>query len=287
MTLPCHSAPGLLIHAAQPLGAPCAYYCLSRLPMENETLYLWFGRPEDFEDKEIFERASALLSEDERTRMSAFKFEASRREYLAAHLLARTALSHGTPQAPESWRFQANPYGKPFVDPSCDLFLSLSRRRGLVACLVACGYEVGVDVESHERSAEIIEIANRVFSREERAQLDPMSAREKQDHALSLWTLKEAYCKARGMGFSLPLQKFSFVRCTPSGLRLEVDSSLGDNPAGWKFCLLDRAGHRVALMVERRQEPRLEVRELRPFQVPASLPEKPQPSWFPLWKESS
>jgi 4'-phosphopantetheinyl transferase len=255
--------------------------------MENATLYLWFGRPDDLEDKEIFGRASAVLSEDERSRMRSFKFEASRREYLAAHLLARTALSHCTPQAPESWRFRSNQYGKPFIDPPCDLFFSLSRRRGLVACLVARGYEVGVDVESHERSAEIIEIANRVFSPEELAQLDPMSSDDRLDHAVSLWTLKEAYCKARGMGFSLPLQKFSFVRFPSAGLHFEVDFSLGDDAARWKFCLLDQAGHRVALMVERRQEPRLEVRETRPFQVPSLFPEKPRPSWFPLAKEST
>ena len=41
--------------------------------MENETLYLWFGRPDDFEDKEVFERASALLSKDERSRMSSLQ----------------------------------------------------------------------------------------------------------------------------------------------------------------------------------------------------------------------
>jgi phosphopantetheinyl transferase len=255
--------------------------------MENETLYLWFGRPDDFEDKEIFERASALLSEDERSRMRSFKFASSRREYLAAHLLARTALSHCTPHAPESWLFQTNQYGKPFVDPPSNLSFSLSRRRGLVACLVVRGCDVGVDVESIERSAEIIEIAHRVFSAQELAQLDQMSPDLRLDHAVSLWTLKEAYCKSRGMGFSLPLQKFSFVRCPPEGLCFELDSALGDDAARWKFCLLDRAGHRVALMVERRQEPRLEVRELRPFQVPSLLPEHSRPSWFPLAKEST
>lgn len=254
--------------------------------MENETLYLWFGRPDDFEDKEISERASALLSEDERSRMHSFKFEASRREYLAAHLLARTALSHCTPHAPEFWRFRANPYGKPFVDPLSDLSFSLSRRHGLVACLVARGYEVGVDVESYERSAQIIEVANRVFSAQELAQLDQLSPDLRLDHAVSLWTLKEAYCKARGMGFSLPLQRFSFLRSPSAGLHFEVDFSLGDDAARWKFCLLDRAGHRVALIVERRQEPRLEVREMRPFQVPSLLPEKPCPSWFPRAKGS-
>jgi 4'-phosphopantetheinyl transferase len=250
--------------------------------MQNEAIYLWFARPDDFTDREIFEGASALLSDSERSRMRIFKFEASQREYLAAHFLVRTALAHQESTPPQDWRFRTNEYGRPSVDPACGLFFSLSRRRGLVACLIAHEHEVGLDLESTERAAQIIDIAPRVFSPKERAQLDSMTAPDKSDHAVSLWTLKEAYCKARGLGFSLPLQKLSFLGCPPGDVRLELDPSIGDSPERWRFCLLDRDGHRIALMVERLRPPRLEVRVLQPFQAPSLLPENPLPTWFPL-----
>ena len=68
-----------------------------------------------------------------------------------------------------------------------------------------------MDVESFSRAEEIVPLAPRVFSAAERAQLDALPAAERPDRALSLWTLKEAYIKARGMGLSLPLQEISFL----------------------------------------------------------------------------
>ena len=249
--------------------------------MDSGILYLWFAYPDDLLDEQAFARSLDLLSEDEHEKLQRFKFEASRREYLAAHTLARTALSHCDPIPPEAWHFRTNSYGKPFLDPPSDLFFSLSRRRGLVACLVARGAEVGVDVESHERAGEVLEIAPRVFSVQERAQLSSMTGSDKLDRALSLWTLKEAYAKARGMGLSLPLQEFSFIHCPPRGMALEDNTSIGANTERWRFCTLDHVGHRIALMAEFQRQPHLEVRAMRPFQVPSLLPHDPQPVWFP------
>lgn len=253
--------------------------------MASDTLHLWFAYPDDFNEESVIERFLALLSEGERRKLGLFKFDSSRREYLAAHALLRTALSHCAPVAPEAWRFRSNDHGRPFIDPPCDLSFSLSRRRGLVACLVSQRHEVGIDIESPERSSEILEIANRVFSAKELAQLDRVSIEKKRDHALSLWTLKEAYCKARGMGLSLPLQQFSFLRGPSEDMLLEVDSSIGGDAARWQFALIDHAAHRVALMIERQPEPRLEARLLRPFQAPSCVPTNPRQLWFPLARE--
>jgi len=249
--------------------------------MASETLYLWFAYPDDLIDEQTFVWSSQVLSQGERERLDRFKFDGSRREYLAAHALVRTALLHCGPLTPEAWSFRTNSYGKPYVDPPSDLCFSLSRRAGLVACLVARGAEVGIDVESHEASSNIIEVAPSVLSARELAQLSLMTTDCKHNHALSLWTLKEAYAKARGMGLSLPLQEFSFVDCPPFGMRLEVNPSIGADAERWRFCTLDHAGHRVALMTEFRRQPHLEVRVMRPFQVPSSLPEDPQLAWFP------
>ena len=194
----------------------------------------------------------------------------------------RTALSQYHPLVPEAWRFQLGPYGKPTVDPDCNLRFSLSNSPGLVVCLIAQGAEVGVDVEPYERAGEIAEIASGVFSPLELAQIEVLDHRQILDRALSLWTLKEAYVKARSMGLSLPLNKFSFLFGGADGIRLELDPCLCDEPGRlWRFCLVEHAGHRIALMVGQATVSELQLWEARPLLAPTTRLPAGEVPWFP------
>lgn len=254
---------------------------------------LWLGYPADLLDASVCAACTHVLSETERQRASRFRFERHRREYLATHALARTALACNHPLEPADWRFQQNAHGKPAADPDCGLRFNLSNALELVVCLVARGAEVGVDVEPHRRADEILPLAPRVFSSAEQEQLEALPAGERPARALSLWVLKESYIKARGLGLSLPLRKFSFLFDGAQGIRLAIDPSLNDQPARWHFRLLDRAAHRIALMVDRtacapaareRQLAdsfRLEILEARPPFAPGARLPAADGEWFP------
>lgn len=254
---------------------------------EIAALELWCAYPADLMDPDAARACAALLSEGELARARRFRFERHRLEYLATHALARTALAHNHTFQPADWRFSENAYGKPAVDPGCGLHFNVSNSEGLVVCLVARGpavdpeskIDVGVDVEPFSRSAEIAALAPRVFSATEQAQLESLADAQRLERALSLWVLKEAYIKARGLGLSLPLKKFSFVFDAEEA-RLEMDPVLDDTPARWRFSLLDFAQHRIALMVDTATAP-LEIWEARPPQARArKLPASSSP-WFP------
>jgi 4'-phosphopantetheinyl transferase len=248
--------------------------------MNQETPHLWCAYPDDLLAAELAQRCEALLNEAELLRIKAFRFDRLKREYLTTRTLVRTALSHSRSTAPEAWRFQANAYGKPALDPDCGRRFNLSNSQRLVVCLVGEAAEVGVDVEPFSRAKQILEVAPRVFSPRELAQLDALNGPEKLDRAVSLWTLKESYIKARGMGLSLPLEQISFLFGENAGIRLELDPALGDPADRWRFCLLDHADHRVALMVECASEPALQTWEVRPLlSVPEQLPPGHE-AWF-------
>jgi 4'-phosphopantetheinyl transferase len=233
----------------------------------RSVLHLWCAYPDDLLDVTAAEACMVLLSAKERARWQRFRFEHSRREYLATHALARTALSHYRPVAAQDWQFTANAYGKPDLSPDCGLRFNLSNSAGLAVCLVAdAPAEVGVDVEVHARAEKIAEVARKVFSTEEQAQLDALAGMDRLDRCLSLWTLKEAYIKARGMGMALPLRGISFLFEDSGEVRLELDEELEDNAARWRFRLLNHAGHRIAVMAEEVTEFELEIREFRPEQ---------------------
>ncbi len=208
---------------------------------------------------------------------------------MATRALARIALSREHSQPPASWRFRLNAHGKPSVDldsaPGCGLTFNVSNSPGLVVCLVGEGSDVGVDVEPLSRAGQILQVAPEVFSAEERAQLEALSGAEKSDRAVSLWTLKESYIKARGMGLAIPLDKFSFVFGGAEGIRLEINESLGDPAERWKFCLLDRGGHRIAVMVERQASDELAVWETRPLLSPPVRVDELIADWSPKTEE--
>lgn len=249
--------------------------------MNKKTLHLWCAYPGDLLSEEVAQSCAALLSEEERARAEKFRFSRHRREALASRALVRIALSHYYPLPPASWQFTANAHGKPSAVPDCGLRFNLSNTVGLVACLIAEGSEVGVDAESHARAEKIMELAPKAFSTREQAQLEDLYGAEKQDRALSLWTLKEAYIKARGLGLSLPLDSFSFVFGGAEKIRLELDPDVDAEPERWRFCLLNHAGHRIAVIAEQPVADDLEVWEARPVLAPPVRVAIGCDGWFP------
>jgi 4'-phosphopantetheinyl transferase len=268
-------------------------------------LQLWYAWPADLSEAGVEAACAALLNDAERARAARFRFDRHRREYLASHALARNALSHAHPLPPYAWNYSVNAYGKPAPIPECGLRFNQSNSVELAVCLVAThgreietevGPEVGVDVEAFSRAEEIVPLAPKVFSLAEQAQLNALPAAERPHRALCLWTLKEAYIKARGMGLALPLRGVSFLFGESQGIRLEVDAGVDDNPSRWRFCLLDHVQHRIALVVEAAagnletlaiEVPVLEIFEARPpFAPPTRLPSGPR-TWFPLLAPAS
>ena len=261
-------------------------------------LELWLAYPGELAEPAVEEACAALLDDAERARATRFRFDRHRREFLATHALTRVALSHAHPLPAHAWSFSVNKYGKPSPIPKCGLRFNQSNSVELAVCLIArteahsaAAAEVGVDVELFARAEEIVPLAPRVFSAAERAQLDALPIAARPDRALSLWTLKEAYIKARGMGLSLPLQGISFLfdgpqamrfENGPQAIRFEVAPGVDDDPGRWRFCRLDYAGHRIALAVEANAARPPEVFEVRPpFGLPTRLAWG-SPAWFPV-----
>jgi 4'-phosphopantetheinyl transferase len=259
-----------------------------QIPTGGFALELWLAHPSDLAEPAIEEACAALLDDVERARAARFRFARHRIEFLATHALTRAGLSHGHSLPPQAWSFSVNKYGKPSPMPECGLGFNQSNSLELAVCLIARPStmggaipDVGVDVESFARAEEIVPLAQRVFSLSERAQLDALPVAARPDRALSLWTFKEAYIKARGMGLSLPLEGISFLFDGAEAMRLEAAPGVDDDPGRWRFCQIDHAGHRIALAVEADDVGPLEIFEVRPpTGSPTRLASGP-PAWFP------
>ncbi len=156
-----------------------------------------------------WDRIEAQLSNEERARALRFAAIADRQAYLAAHCLKRRMLSRAEPAIdPPAWRFDTGPHGKPAVAERDDLHFNLSHCRGLVACALSRSGPVGLDVEWLGRPAPL-EVAERFFSASETRWLLERPDHARHDAFFRIWTLKEAYIKAVGLGLSQPLGEFS------------------------------------------------------------------------------
>ena len=106
----------------------------------------------------------------------------------------------------------------------------------MVVCGLGLGRDVGVDVERTDRSVEL-SISRRFFAPSEADFLDRCPERQQQDCFFDIWTLKEAFIKARGRGLSIPLDAFSFSLTKPGPEIRFHDPEIagGSGQSKWQF----------------------------------------------------
>lgn len=219
------------------------------------------------DDPALAQACRRLLSPEEESRLARLAFEERRREYLAARAVCRSVLSLYADVRPERWRFIENEHGRPEIVPiegAPALRFSLTHTRGLIACLVTAGPDAGVDAEDEARTAETAEIAKKFFSSSEARDLESLPAVSRRRRFFEYWTLKEAYVKARGLGLSLPLDRFSFHVEDGRDVRVSFGAEIGDEPRAWQFALFRPSPSHVLAAALRRpggREMRVSLRE--------------------------
>ncbi|MEO7324498.1 MAG: 4'-phosphopantetheinyl transferase superfamily protein [Dokdonella sp.] len=202
-------------------------------PGQVDVWYCWI---KDCPAASLEDDFCALLTDEEAERMARYRFDYLRHEYLVTRALCRLTLSRYADVDPRDWRFVVNAYGRPEIAAPASamrLRFNLSNARSLVACAVSLDEDVGVDVEETDRPGETLSIADRYFTATELAGLRAQPPEHQRRRFFELWTLKESYIKARGMGLSIPLERFSFD--IGARVRIDIDPALEDAPERWHF----------------------------------------------------
>jgi 4'-phosphopantetheinyl transferase len=152
------------------------------------------------------DRLRAWLSQDELARAAGFHFDRDRSRYIVAHGAVRAILGERLGLLPQQVAFEVGPHGKPRLaaeDPG--IRFNLSHSGGIALCAVTGGVEVGVDVEALRVVPDAEAIARRFFANREVEDWLRLSTSERPDGFLRLWSCKEAWIKACGMGLSMPM----------------------------------------------------------------------------------
>ena len=210
-------------------------------------VHVWVARPGTLTDVQLALCAEAL-SPDERARAPRFRFERHQREATVSRALVRTTLARYVDRPPQAFTYRLGQQGRPdlALDPPSRIFFNSTNHPELVACAVALHAEIGVDTEPVTRGDEILEVATSVFSKPELDALEALPVADRPDRAVSLWTCKEAYIKARGLGFAASL--LDVVVEFPAGAPPRLRFLAGyDEPSGWSLRIHDVTGFRIAV----------------------------------------
>ena len=235
-------------------------------------IHVWLAFYEDITDERLRSAYRELLNAAEKEQETRFYFARDRRRYLTTRALARTALSRYVSIDPREWVFSTNAYGRPEIvnEQARDVGLSfnISHTRGLIVLGVTMRRALGVDVENVRAREAPIDVADRFFAPQEVAALAAAPPQQQQFRFFEYWTFKESYIKARGMGLSLPLDKFSFHYPNDHAVEISIRPELADDSARWQFWQFrPRPEYLVAICAERvgAQSTGLVVRQVVPM----------------------
>jgi 4'-phosphopantetheinyl transferase len=190
-----------------------------------------------------------LLSAAEQEAANRFRVAGRRRRYLLGRLLLRHVLAELLDAAPAEIGIEAGHNNRPeLTGPWADqaerrlglpLDFNLSSTPGRIACGVALGARVGVDVEWPRPLDDLHELARTVLAPEE---ITWMEAQDAPLHAFyRLWTLKEAAAKAHGEGLGLPFPALRLQPDEAGGLLADFDV-LESHPTRWSVLGLEASG---------------------------------------------
>lgn len=173
--------------------------------LEQGGLHLW--RIDTSKGGADLDRCWTLLSEVQRARVEALRYETHRARYIRALAGLNRILAAYLDRAPTRIQIQRGPTGKPYLD-GADRWLSFSFSHSgdlaLVALSTGPDAALGVDCEWIRPRVNLLAIARRLFEPATAAELEAVSESERLERFHIAWTALEADVKCDGRGLFRP-----------------------------------------------------------------------------------
>lgn len=174
--------------------------------MDSKKLKLYTLDTAELSDEAYFKKCYGSLSASRQKKIDSYRFPADKKLSMGAGLLLDRGLAeYGLREAEVKIAQREN--GKPYLPDYPQIHYNLSHS-GSMALAVFAETEVGCDIEQIQ--AANLKLAKRFFCPQEYAYIAELEG-ECQDYAFyRVWTLKESFLKATGMGMKLQLDSFGF-----------------------------------------------------------------------------
>lgn len=175
-----------------------------------------------------------ILSKEEMNRAERFKFAEHRQRFIIAKGILRIILGRYLMLPPQAIKFNYGQHGKPSLAISqaseLTLHFNQSDSQDFAVYGITLRREIGIDIEYMQRPGiSHDDIARRYFSATEYDSLMHLPQDRREAAFYRLWTCKEAFLKAIGLGLSFPLQNFDIdIALSNPQLARISDTALGN-----------------------------------------------------------
>lgn len=181
------------------------------------------------EEEETFQEHIKKISEERREKIKNLKNKKSKRQSLGAWLLLEYGLKELGIVKGEIGRTKN---GKLYVKDRDEIDFNISHSGDYAVCTIGHGegrgIKVGVDLEKR-RKRNVLPIAERFFPLEEYEKIKGLKEEENIKLFHSLWTEKESYVKAIGIGITYGLDSFVAEPCPKQAVRKIVDKRMEES----------------------------------------------------------
>ncbi len=174
-------------------------------------VHLWSASL-DVED-ERFRFYRSCMDSVEQARFSQFQPERARVRYICARGILKELLGLYTGVDPKTISFDYGPKGKPYLTTDSELSIQFNSTDTKNEALYAFCYnaELGVDIEFTSRVVNHSGLAKKKLTLQEFDYYNSLPEEFQRECFLSLWTRKEAYGKARGVGIRYTLNTTNLI----------------------------------------------------------------------------
>jgi 4'-phosphopantetheinyl transferase len=238
----------------------------ARFELQPGQVDIWRLDLNAFQEPSLLRSYRNLLSREELDRLQRFAFDDIRQNYLLSHALTRIVLAGYERVLPSALSFTRNEFGRPELsDSQAGLRFNLSHVIGSAALAITKNWDIGIDLECDDRPISPLPVAERYFAAAEIDWLRRQMPESQKSAFTGLWSLKEAYLKARGTGLYMALDDFAIDVADSDHPRLAFQAGVEDDPNDWKLYLFRPAANcalSVAIRCGATAEPDLATFEL-------------------------
>lgn len=205
---------------------------------QQQHLDLWFESLA-ISEEDLPEYYWSLLDEAERSKAQRFAREQDRWRYVISRGKLRKILSMYLQQSPREIVFGIQSHGKPFIfdEDIHGIKFNISHSGNYLAVGISYSYEIGVDIEIWSDNVDYEAVLGLCFAESERSFWQVLPKEQRTAFFYRLWTRKESFVKAVGLGLELNVAQVATAPNGPSRF-LSLPYGFG-KPEDWRLIDLE------------------------------------------------